>query len=53
MELKSEAVVPMVFCNKDIPKSKNSQEKICAGDKRVWYRHFPVNFAEFLRASML
>ena len=35
IELKSEAVVRMVFCKKDVPKSKNCQENICAGDKRV------------------
>ena len=48
IELKSEAVVPMVLCKRDVPKSKNSQENICAGDKRVWYRCFPVNFEEHL-----
>ena len=32
---------------------ENSQENICGGVKRVCYRLFPVNFAEFLQASIL
>ena len=29
--------------------SENSQENLCAGVKTVWYKQFPVNFAEFSR----